>query len=110
MDIFSPKHLLIILLVVLVVFGTKKLRTIAMRAAIEAANASADTTPEQRLPEGVVTYSFRHTRISEWLQLYGIDPLTVAKAAGTSVAMMEKTYYEFIGSAMKAKLNAVKSA
>ena len=28
MDIFSPKHLLIILLVVLIVFGTKKLRTI----------------------------------------------------------------------------------
>ena len=28
MDLFSPKHLLIILLVVLVVFGTKKLRTI----------------------------------------------------------------------------------
>jgi sec-independent protein translocase protein TatA len=27
-DIFSPKHLLIILLVVLIVFGTKKLRTI----------------------------------------------------------------------------------
>ncbi len=28
MDLFSPKHLLIILLVVLLVFGTKKLRTI----------------------------------------------------------------------------------
>lgn len=28
MDLFSPKHLLIVLLVVLVVFGTKKLRTI----------------------------------------------------------------------------------
>ena len=28
MDLFSPRHLLIILLVVLVVFGTKKLRTI----------------------------------------------------------------------------------
>jgi len=27
-DLFSPRHLLIILLVVLVVFGTKKLRTI----------------------------------------------------------------------------------
>jgi sec-independent protein translocase protein TatA len=27
-DLFSPKHLLIILLVVLIVFGTKKLRTI----------------------------------------------------------------------------------
>ncbi len=28
MDLFSPRHLLIILLVVLVVFGTKKLRNI----------------------------------------------------------------------------------
>lgn len=28
MDLFSPKHLLIVLLVVLLVFGTKKLRTI----------------------------------------------------------------------------------
>jgi sec-independent protein translocase protein TatA len=27
-DLFSPKHLVIILLVVLIVFGTKKLRTI----------------------------------------------------------------------------------
>jgi len=27
-DLFSPKHLLIVLLVVLIVFGTKKLRTI----------------------------------------------------------------------------------
>lgn len=28
MDLFSPKHLLIVLVVVLIVFGTKKLRTI----------------------------------------------------------------------------------
>jgi sec-independent protein translocase protein TatA len=28
MDLFSPRHLLVILLIVLVVFGTKKLRTI----------------------------------------------------------------------------------
>jgi sec-independent protein translocase protein TatA len=28
MDLFSPKHLLIILVIVLLVFGTKKLRTI----------------------------------------------------------------------------------
>ena len=28
MDLFAPRHLLLILLVVLVVFGTKKLRTI----------------------------------------------------------------------------------
>ncbi len=29
MDLFSPKHLLIVLVVVLIVFGTKKLRTIS---------------------------------------------------------------------------------
>ena len=28
MDLFSPRHLIIILVVVLLVFGTKKLRTI----------------------------------------------------------------------------------
>lgn len=28
MDLFSPRHLLIVLLIVLVVFGTKKLKTI----------------------------------------------------------------------------------
>lgn len=28
MDLFSPRHLLVILLIVLVVFGTKKLKTI----------------------------------------------------------------------------------
>ena len=28
MDLFSPKHLLVILLIVLIVFGAKKLRTI----------------------------------------------------------------------------------
>jgi sec-independent protein translocase protein TatA len=28
MDLFSPRHLLVILLIVLVIFGTKKLRTI----------------------------------------------------------------------------------
>lgn len=28
MDLFSPRHLLVILLIVLVVFGTKKLRSI----------------------------------------------------------------------------------
>jgi hypothetical protein len=34
--------------------------------------------------------SFRHARISELLQLYGIDPLTVAGQSGTSLAMIER--------------------
>jgi integrase len=87
---------------------TKKQRTIAMRAAIEAADAAAES-PEQRLPEGVVTYSFRHSKISQWLQVDEIGELSVAKAAGTSIAMLERTYFRFIGSAMKAKLNAGKN-
>jgi integrase len=62
------------------------------------------------MPEGVSAYSFRHSRISELLQNYGVDPLTVAAQCGTSIAMIEKFYYSFISSSMKAKLNAVRAA
>jgi len=61
-----------------------------------------------RLPPGVSAYAFRHSRISELLQVHGIDPLTVAMQTGTSLQQIEKTYYKFIPSAMKAKLAAVK--
>ncbi len=60
MDIFAPRHLLIILLVVLLVFGTKKLKTIgsdiggalrgfkqAMREGETDSNAAASTPPQQ---------------------------------------------------------------
>jgi integrase len=53
-------------------------------------------------------YSFRHARISELLQIYGVDPLTVAAQTGTSLAMIEKAYLRFIPSAMQEKLAALK--
>ena len=61
-----------------------------------------------RVPIKASAYSFRHSRISELLQLYGIDPLTVAQQTGTSLAMIEKAYFRFIPSAMKEKLEAAR--
>lgn len=60
-----------------------------------------------RIPPEASAYSFRHARISELLQLHGIDPLTVAAQTGTSLAMIEKAYFKFIPSAMIDKLDAV---
>jgi integrase len=76
--------------------------------AVVAANAKAKK-PAQRVPAGTSAYAFRHTRISELLQTYGIDPVTVAAQCGTSVLMIEKSYFKFISSSMRDKLNAVKS-
>jgi len=80
----------------------------SMRAAI--AGYHAKCLPKNRLPDGASAYSFRHSRISELLQIHGIDPLTVAVQTGTSLAQIEKTYYKFIPQALKAKLAAVKDA
>lgn len=79
-----------------------------MRAAIEAVNKEA--RGPARIPAGAGAYSFRHARISELLQIHGVDPLTVAHQTGTSLAMIEKTYFKFIPSAMREKLNAVKAS
>ena len=64
----------------------------------------------KRVPPGASAYSFRHARISELLQMHGIDPLTVAQQTGTSLAMIEKAYFRFIASAMREKLAAIKDA
>ena len=77
-----------------------------MRAAIAKHNESA--TGRNRISSAASAYSFRHARISELLQLYGIDPLTVAAQTGTSLAMIEKAYLRFIPSAMQEKLAALK--
>jgi integrase len=77
-----------------------------VRAAIEAHNANAK--PKDQLPKGIGAYAIRHARISELLQIHGIDPLTVAQQTGTSLAMIEKSYLKFIPSAMREKLEAVK--
>jgi sec-independent protein translocase protein TatA len=64
MDLFSPRHLLIILVVVLLVFGTKKLRTIGsdLGAAVrgfkksmndgDAEQQAAEQQPKQLPPNG----------------------------------------------------------
>jgi integrase len=81
----------------------------AVRAAVLAHNAKA--RGKDRLPaEGVGAYAFRHARISELLQKHGIDPLTVAAATGTSLAMIELAYFKFIPDALRDKLRTVKEA
>lgn len=79
-----------------------------IETAITAANETAKN-PTQGIPAGASAYSFRHTRISELLQIYGVDPLTTAQQTGTSVAMIEKHYFKFISGSMRDKLNAVKA-
>lgn len=78
----------------------------AITAAIKAHNK--ETKGKLKLPTAASAYSFRHARISELLQIHGIDPLTVAAQTGTSVAMIERAYFRFIPSAMREKLEAVR--
>jgi len=73
-----------------------------VRSAIAANNAQENV--KHRIPTDASAYSFRHARISELLQIHGVDPLTVAQQTGTSLAMIEKAYLRFIQSAMKDKL------
>jgi integrase len=78
-----------------------------VRSAIVAHNKS--TQGELLVPTGASAYSFRHARISELLQVYGVDPLTVAAQTGTSLRMIERTYFKFIRSAMLEKLASLKT-
>lgn len=79
-----------------------------IRAALTAHNKKAEGN--KRIPDKASAYSFRHARISELLQNYGIDPLTVAAQTGTSIAMIERSYLKFIPNAMRQKLAAVTGA
>jgi len=76
------------------------------RAARDKVNEEA--RGKDRIPAEASAYSFRHARISELLQLHGIDPLTVAAQTGTSLRMIEQAYHRFIASAMREKLAAIK--
>ena len=76
------------------------------RAAIEKVNEKARGAA--RIPLGAGVYSFRHARISELLQVYGVDPLTVGHQTGTSLAMIEKAYMRFIPQALQEKLANLK--
>ncbi len=79
-----------------------------MRAAVVKVNKEAKG--QARIPPRAGAYSFRHARISELLQVHGIDPLTVAHQTGTSIAMIEKAYMRFIPSALREKLAAVRES
>jgi integrase len=78
-----------------------------VRSAIASHNRTAKA--DERIPTEASAYSFRHARISELLQVYGIDPLTVAAQTGTSLRMIERTYFKFIRSAMLEKLASLKT-
>jgi len=78
-----------------------------IREAIAAHNK--DAKGRDRLPS-VGAYVMRHARISELLQLHGVDPLTVAAQTGTSLAMIERAYLKFIPAALRDKLAAVKGS
>jgi integrase len=77
------------------------------RAAIEKVNEKARGAA--RIPLGAGVYSFRHARISELLQVYGVDPLTVGHQTGTSLPMIEKAYTRFIPQALQEKLANLKA-
>jgi integrase len=79
-----------------------------VRAAIVRHNAVAEGG--RRIDPRASAYSFRHARISELLQVYGVDPLTVASQTGTSLAMIERSYLKFIPSAIREKLATVRRA
>jgi integrase len=77
-----------------------------VRTAIAAQNKTARGA--ERIPAEASAYSLRHARISELLQVYGVDPLTVAAQTGTSLRMIERSYFKFIRSAMLEKLAKLK--
>ena len=60
-----------------------------------------------RLPDDVVLYSIRHAAISEMLTA-GLDPLSVARLAGTSVTMISKHYGHLVQDHIRAQLSSVK--
>ena len=79
-----------------------------VQAGIQTVNTTAKGSG--RIPLGSSAYSFRHARISELLQAYGVDPITVAQQTGTSTRMIEMTYFKFIAPALREKLAAIKGA
>jgi integrase len=78
-----------------------------VRAAAKKVNEKARGAA--RIPAGIGAYAFRHARISELLQVYNVDPLTVGQQTGTSLAMIEKAYMRFIPQALQEKLATLKA-
>lgn len=75
---------------------TAKAWSAPVRAAAEAA----------KLPAGVTLYTLRHCWITDAI-VGGMDLLTVAKLAGTSLAMIEKHYGHLVDGAARERLAAI---
>ena len=54
-------------------------------------NEMWEAVKRAKLPRAVVAYSLRHSCITD-LMASGLDPLTVARLSGTSIAMIDKHY------------------
>lgn len=68
---------------------------------IQAVRANVDS-----LPNELCAYNLRHTTISNWLA-NGVNLEVVAKVTGTSIAMIEKNYYQFIPTDVADQLSAI---
>jgi integrase len=70
-------------------------------------DALQDARRTAELPDSVVMYSLRHVAISEML-VSGIDPMQVARIAGTSIEMISRHYGHLIRDKIVAQLANVK--
>ena len=71
----------------------------------DAVNAAREREPieERKLPKETTIYAIRHSVITDLISVHGLDLLTVAKLADTSLAMIQKTYGHLVkGAAEKA--------
>jgi integrase len=73
-----------------------------IRAALQATNEEIDE-PKDRLPQDVVAYTMRHCAITDMLRA-GVDVSSVAKIAGTSIAMINSHYAKFVQADVRDKL------
>lgn len=80
--------------------------TESVRAAAEAAAVKDTGEKETKLPPGVCLYSCRHTHITQSL-MDGLTTLDVARLTGTSLAMIEKHYGQFVQGAVRERLAKV---
>lgn len=67
------------------------------------AKAHNKVRDDNDLHAGLETYIWRHLRISQWCRSNDVAPSEVARAAGTSLAYIEKNYYKS-DAATRAKL------
>lgn len=80
-----------------------------IRKARMAANAKQSPTSQRYIPAHASAYSFRHSRISELLQVAKIDATTVCKHTGTSLEMLHKYYWHLIPDSTRAALDALEA-